>query len=139
MDFPVKAEELIPQGKPIVLVDRLLECNETKAISDFVVRDDGVFVEDGLLASAGILENIAQTCALRIGCLNSDQPVRIGVIGAVKNFAVNRLPKIGEVLTTTVQDILYFGTALVVSAETRIGDESVAVCEMKVFLVENGE
>ena len=137
MDFPLSAEGLIPQRKPIILVDRLLYSDIEKSVSDFLIREDCVFVDGGLLVSAGLLENIAQTCALRIGYLNRGQQVRIGVVGAVKNFSVVRLPAVGETLTTTVKEVLYVDPALVVSAETRVGEESVATCEMKVFLTDH--
>ena len=137
MDFPICAEELIPQRNPIILVDRLLKNNEALSLSDFQIRKDCVFVENGRLSSAGLLENIAQTCALRIGYLNFGQHVRIGVVGAVKNFSVVRFPAVGETLTTTVKEVLYVAPALVVNAETRIGEESIATCEMKVFLTDH--
>lgn len=136
MEFPLRAEGLIPQKEPIVLVDRLLDSNKEYSVSDFLIRKDCVFVENGRFVSAGLLENIAQTCALRIGYLNRGQKVRIGVVGAVKNFSVVRFPAVGETLTTTVKEVLYVDPALVVSAETRVGNESVATCEMKVFLTD---
>ena len=136
MEFPLRAEGLIPQKEPIVLVDRLLDSNEEYSVSDFLIRKDCVFVENGRFVSAGLSENIAQTCALRIGYLNRGQKVRIGVVGAVKNFSVVRFPSVGETLTTTVKEVLYVDPALVVSAETCVGNESVATCEMKVFLTD---
>ena len=137
MDFPLSAEGLIPQRHPIVLVDRLLDSNVEKSVSDFLIREDCVFVEDGRIVSAGLMENIAQTCALRIGYLNRGQKVRIGVVGAVKNFSVIQFPLVGATLTTTVKEVLYVEPALVVSAETRVGNDLVATCEMKVFLTDN--
>lgn len=136
MDFPWKVEKLIPQRNPIILVDKLLESNEEKSVSDFEIRKDCVFVENNQLVSAGLLENIAQTCALRIGYLNRGQRVRIGVVGAVKNFSVLRFPSVGDTLNTTVKEVLYVDPALVVSAETRVGNETIATCEMKVFLTD---
>jgi len=136
MDFPWKVEELIPQRNPIILVDRLLESNENLSVSDFLIRKDCVFVENNRLVSAGLMENIAQTCALRIGYLNRGQRVRIGVVGAVKNFSVGRFPVVGETLNTTVKEVLYVDPALVVSAETRVGDDTIVTCEMKVFLTD---
>ena len=136
MDFTLRAEELIPQRNPIILVDRLLDSDEKASVSGFLIRTDCVFVDNGRLVSAGLLENIAQTCALRIGYSSFGQPVRIGVVGAVKNFTVHRLPSVGETLNTTVKEVLYVDPALVVSAETRVGDEIVATCEMKVFLTD---
>jgi len=134
MVFPLRAEGLIPQRNPIVLVDSLLESDEERSVSDFEIRKDCVFVENGVLASAGLMENIAQTCALRTGYLSFGNNVRVGVIGGVRRFSVVRFPAVGERLVTTVKEILYVDPALVVDAEVRVGDEMVASCEMKVFL-----
>lgn len=134
MVFPLSAENLIPQRNPIVLVDSLLESDEEKSVSDFEIRKDCVFVENGRLVSAGLMENIAQTCALRTGYLNFGNKVRVGVIGGVKRFKVSRFPAVGEQLITIVKEILYVDPALVVNAEVRSGDEIVASCEMKVFM-----
>lgn len=134
MVFPLSAEILIPQRNPIILVDNLLESDKEKSVSDFEIRKDCVFVENGVLVSAGLMENIAQTCALRTGYLNFGNKVRVGVIGGVKRFKVSRFPTVGERLITTVKEILYVDPAMVVDAEVHSGDEIVASCEMKVFI-----
>lgn len=134
MVFPLSAEVLIPQRNPIILVDSLLESDKEKSVSDFEIRKECVFVENGVLVSAGLMENIAQTCALRTGYLNFGNKIRVGVIGGVKRFTVSRFPSVGERLITTVKEILFVDPALVVSAEVRSGDETLASCEMKVFM-----
>ena len=138
MVFPLDASGLIPQKEPIVLVNRLLYSDEKKSVSDFEIREDCVFVEDGRLVLAGMMENIAQTCALRTGSKSlsgakGDGKVHIGVIGGIKELTVTRFPVVGERLTTTVTEILNLGPAMVVTAEVRVGDETVASCNMKVF------
>ena len=138
MTFPLRADDLIPQKAPIVLVDKLLESDEKKSVSDFEIRQDSIFVENGVLVSAGLMENIAQTCALRTGyrSLSGDKgngKVPVGVIGGIKNLTINRFPSVGERLTTIVTEVLNLGAAMVVTAEVRVGDETVASCNMKVF------
>ena len=101
-DIPIL--KLIPQRPPFVMVDRLLETGNRTAVTEFVVRPDCLLVEDGALTSYGLLENMAQTCAARIGWLNLDRPVKIGVIGAVRDFRIIRRPAAGAVLRTTVTE-----------------------------------
>ena len=136
MAFPLNAANLIPQKVPIVLVDRLLESDEEKSVSDFEIREDCVFVENGRLVLAGLMENIAQTCALRTGynALNIGGRVRVGVIGGVKQVTISRFPVVGERLTTIVREVLNMDPAMLFSAEIRVGNEVVASGEMKVFL-----
>ena len=76
-------------------------------------------MQDGHLCSAGLIENVAQTCATRIGWLNRDKPVKIGVIGSVSNLEIIRLPRVGQSLTTRVDVLSEIFEALVVHAEIK--------------------
>ncbi|MBR5325120.1 MAG: pseudouridylate synthase, partial [Prevotella sp.] len=60
-DIPITS--LIPQRPPFVMVDRVLSCEEAEAITELVVREDNIFLDDMLLAPAGIMENMTQSCA----------------------------------------------------------------------------
>ena len=53
---------------------------------------------DGYLTAPGVLENMAQSSAARIGYLCKfilHVPVRVGYIGAIRKFRVYRLPAVG--------------------------------------------
>ena len=97
--FPTPALPYIPQRPPFVLVDNLLSCNEEIVVTDFHIPHDHILVENGLLSDAGMIENVAQTCAARIGWINRDKPIPIGVIGAVNNFEYSALPAAGSALS----------------------------------------
>ena len=84
----------------------------------------------------GLIENVAQTCAARLGYFNliSGLPVKIGFIGAVSNLHIVRTPKIGETLDTVIsvrEEI--FGMTLV-DAVTRIREEVIVTGEMKIAI-----
>lgn len=52
------------------------------------------------------MENIAQTCAARIGYVNKyilKKGVQLGFIGAVRNFEVLALPRVGQTIVTHVK------------------------------------
>lgn len=132
--FPAPALPYIPQRPPFVLVDNLLSCNEEVVVTEFRIPRDHVLVEDGHLSEAGLIENIAQTCAVRIGWMNRDKPIPIGVIGAVNNFEHDGLPAAGETITTTVAVTSAVFEAVIVHAETRCHGQLVAQCDMKVFV-----
>lgn len=87
------------------MVDRLVSCDEGSATCVFEVHAENVFFENGHLSPSGLVENIAQTCAAGIGYKNihSDGAMKIGVIGAIGNLNIFRLPRQGELLTTTVE------------------------------------
>lgn len=131
----VSALEFIPQRPPFVLVDHIVSCDPEVVHTDFTVPEGHILVKDGILTDAGLMENIAQTCAARIGFLNQDKPVRIGVIGAINNFEASNHPKVGETIDTTVTIGSEVFNAIIVHAETNLNDEKIAQGDMKVFVM----
>ncbi|MCR4681557.1 MAG: hypothetical protein K5636_08120 [Bacteroidales bacterium] len=133
---PTPALPFIPQRPPFLLVDNILQCNETIVVTDFRIPEGHILVEDGHLGEAGLMENIAQTCASRIGWLNQNRPVRIGVIGSINNFEPIELPKVGETLRTTVALQAEVFDAIIVHAEIQCQAKTIAQCDMKVFVLD---
>ena len=126
--------ELIPQRPPFVMVDRLLSCEETVTTSQLEVREENIFVSQGHLSAEGLVENIAQTCALRIGYLKDS--VKLGVIGAVSNFEVFRTPRLGEQILTTIDVLEEMFNITLVKAVVKCGDEILAQSNMKIALMD---
>jgi predicted hotdog family 3-hydroxylacyl-ACP dehydratase len=137
MDLPVEdIVHLIPQKPPFVMVSRLLHVNETVTRSSFVINPYNVFVKNGIFQEAGLMENIAQTAALRSGyiaCVES-KPVEVGYIGAIKDFEIFKLPKQGDELVTeiTIENQVFNVTVL--SGKVWHNNMLIAQCEMKVFM-----
>ena len=127
----------IPQRPPFVLVDNILTCDEKVVTTDFRIPEEHILVQDGCLSEAGLMENIAQTCAARIGWLNQDKPVRIGVIGSINNFEYSSLPQSGETIVTTVTLESAVFEAIIVHADIQCNKTKIAQCDMKVFVVDN--
>ena len=130
---------ILPQRPPFDFVDRLVRYDDAETVTAFTVPAEHLLVEDGHLTAPGILENMAQSSAARIGYLCKyilHVPVRIGYIGAIRKFRVHRLPAVGETLTTTIlfrEDV--FGISLV-DAVVRVGDEMIAEASLKTALGE---
>lgn len=130
---------LIPQRRPFVMVDRLLSFSEIESSTDFIIKEDNLFCKDGLFLETGIMENIAQTCAARIGYINmyqKNESVKIGVIGSIKDLIINKLPKVGSRLTTKVKVLSEVFAITLVEAEVYDNDELIAKCEMKISLTD---
>lgn len=129
-------EELIPQRAPIVMVDRLTSIEEGVSYTELEVCADNLFVERGVLSECGLIEHIAQSAAARIGYLfrMRGEAVPIGYIGSVNQFALGRLPRVGERLTTSIRVLQEVYQVSLVEAEVRSGDEVVASSRMKIFL-----
>ena len=128
--------DLLPQRPPFVLVDCLVDFTPEVVTTEFRVPADGIFTEDGSLTATGLIENIAQTCATRIGYINyiSHRPVGIGYIGAIRDFAVLRTPLVGELLTTTIRVKEEIFGMTMVDAEVHSGSELLVRAEMKIAL-----
>lgn len=134
----IRLNELLPQRPPFVMIDRLLSSDPVYSVTELEVRDDNIFVEDERLTASGLIENIAQTCAARIGYinLNNGSTVKIGVIGSISNLTVTRTPKVGERLTTTIQLLEEMFNVTMVHASIMIGDEEIVSANMKIALTD---
>lgn len=134
---PLKAAEFLPQQAPFLLVDRMLSCEQHLCHTDFPVPMVHPLVKDGVLLEAGVLENIAQSCAAHIGYLSRNIPVRIGVVASIRNLKIHTFPRVGDVVETVVEeqgDPIF--SVSIYMAKVMVGDQLVAEGEMRVVLTE---
>ena len=118
------------------MVDDLLFCDEQQTESNFLIREDNIFVNNREFTEMGVLENIAQTCAARLGYLSNEQPVKIGMIGSVDNFEIKQLAFVGEKLKTNLVVSAEILNVVLVKATVYCNDKLIASCSMKVVLTE---
>ena len=121
-----------------MLVDKVLHSSEEETETVLEIREDNIFLDEGHLSMAGLLENMAQSCACRMGCrcIVAGSPVRIGVVGAIRNCIMERLPRLGETLHTHVcimEEVLNLTLASVV---VKVGDETIATTLIKMAMTE---
>jgi 3-hydroxyacyl-[acyl-carrier-protein] dehydratase len=119
--------EFIPQKHPIVMVDELLYCDEKKTVSRFTIEEGNIFVRNGKLREPGIIENMAQTGALKAGYesrLLGIEPV-VGFIGAIKDLKIYMLPVTGSEIRTEI---------CIIRASTFCNELLIAECEMKIAI-----
>ena len=130
--------QFIPQRPPIVMVDCLLSSNEDSSVSQFEISEDNIFCSDGYFTEPGIIENMAQTAALRAGyqAKSNNEKVKVGFIGAVKKLNINKLPLIGSIIETTVHITNQFGNVGLLTARTHQNGELLAEAEMSIFTQE---
>jgi predicted hotdog family 3-hydroxylacyl-ACP dehydratase len=140
MIFPVEdIIDLIPQKPPFVMIGKLLSVDETSIKSSFVIVADNVFVKNNIFQEAGLMENIAQTAALRAGYIAQaeNKPVLVGYIGAVKDFEVFNLPTVGDELITEIKIEDQVFDVTIISGKVWCNEQLLAQCEMKVFSQNN--
>ena len=129
---------LIPQRPPFVMIDRFLDesADEKSGSSAFKVTEGNIFVENGAFTEPGMIENIAQTAAARIGyiCKTEKKPVPIGYIGAVQNLEIFALPKINDEIKTEIAIKNEIFNVIIIGGKISCEGKLLAHCEMKIFI-----
>ncbi|MBQ8863343.1 MAG: pseudouridylate synthase [Rikenellaceae bacterium] len=130
----IDVHTVLPQQEPFVMIDTLTHFEMTTSTTETVIRPENIFVDNGCFSGAGMMENIAQTCAARIGFYNKyilKKEVQVGFIGAIRNYVVGELPPVGATITTKV-DILeeIFGMTLA-NAVVECNGKVAATAEIK--------
>lgn len=128
----------IPQRPPMVMVDGLLANEELESKSTFKLTEKNIFICDGFFTEAGLIENIAQTAALKAGfeAHQKGEKVKTGFIGAVKKFKLHQLPKVGQSLITTIKPTHNFGNISLVKGEVWSNSLLMAEAELTIFTQE---
>lgn len=130
----IDVHTILPQQEPFVMIDKLIAFSANSSITETLVSENNILVDDGHFSASGMMENIAQTCAVRVGFYNKyvlHNEVQIGFIGAIRNYEVHELPAVGSVIQTKVdimQDI--FGMMLV-NATIVSGEKVYVTAEVK--------
>ena len=132
-------DDILPQQPPFRFVDTLLFCDEKNARVALTVGSGHMLMDGEELGAAGLLEHMAQACAARNGyyakyILHMD--VSVGFIGQVKKYMINRLPKRGERLTTSVCIIQDFFKVSMADVEVKSGEEVIASATLKLATAE---
>lgn len=135
----IDIHELLPQQEPFVMIDKLVHFDQTRTVSETTVSESNIFVDNGQFSASGLIENIAQTCAARIGYVNKyilKKGIQLGFIGAIRSLEVMRTPRVGELITTTI-DVVdeVFGMTLA-NATVTSNDELLVSTQIKIALKE---
>ncbi len=135
----IDIHELLPQQEPFVMIGTLVHFDKTLTVTETEVKADNIFVDNGRFTASGLMENIAQTCAARIGYVNKyilKKGIQLGFIGAVRNFEITELPKAGDVIKTSVEvQEEVFGMTLA-EATVTCNDKQLVTTEMKIAIKE---
>ena len=140
----IDIHSLLPQQEPFVMVGSLVHIDEKCFATETLVKAGNIFVDDDRFSASGLIENIAQTCAARIGFVNKyilkeailKKGIQLGFIGAVRNLEILALPRTGQTIRTTVEVVEeVFGMTLAHATVTCDG-ETLVTTEMKIALKE---
>ena len=138
----INVTDLLPQAYPFLFVDKITDFNyETYACkTSFLISENSLLIEDNYLTEAGLLENIAQTCATQIGFVNKyilKKDIQIGFIGAVKNLKINIFARLGDTLETTIEILNEFADMKIAYCKVYVENQIIAEGELKIALKPN--
>jgi predicted hotdog family 3-hydroxylacyl-ACP dehydratase len=135
--FGKEMTKFIPQRSPFVMVDRLYECNEKFVRTGFQPSEKNIFSLNGYFTEPGLIENMAQSAAAGTGYFftSNNKQVPLGFIGAIKDFKLHQLPPINELLETEIRVVAEVMNASVIKASVSCKGQTMATCEMKIFLM----
>lgn len=136
MDNKTNILELIPQRMPIVMVEEFLGIEENMSRTCLAISEGNIFVDKGEFSECGLIEHIAQSAAARVGYIfkSRNQAIPIGYIGAVNDFVLVENPKVGDIITTTIEVIQEVFNITLIKALCVVNGKEVASCKMKIFL-----
>lgn len=134
----IPVQSLLLQQPPVLSVDTFLSFTMERTLTRFTVKEGCFFVKDGCLSEPGLVENMAQTCAVRTGYIGlyiqKQETPAVGVIGQVKDLQIFSLPAVGSVLETEVLLKMDWGKLSLISARVLCGQQLIAQCEMTISL-----
>lgn len=126
---------LLPQQEPFVMIGQLIHFDMIETVTETSIVENNIFVQGGIFSSTGMLENIAQTCAVRIGYINkyiNKKGIQIGLIGAVKNYEVFENPIVGSRIKTTIKVKEEIFGMILAEAIVECNDVHIAKTEIKI-------
>ena len=125
----IDIHELLPQQEPFVMVGQLVHFD--------TLGSENMFVENGQMTASGLIENIAQTCAARIGYVNKyilKKGIQIGFIGAIRNLEIKALPSVGDTIRTTVDVVEEVFGMILANASIECNGKTMVTTEMKIAI-----
>jgi len=128
--------KLLPQKFPFVMVDKMLDYNETSVVSRLQITEDNIFFNGQNFLESGLIEHMAQTVALHTGYqfFLKKEAAPTGYIGSIKEINISRLPKLGDEIKTTVNILQEFAGITLVDIATTLNGTEIASGQMKTVL-----
>lgn len=133
-----KIHLILPQQEPFIMIDTLLQHNETSTTTQLTIADNNIMVSNGLFSAAGHLENLAQTAAAYLGytAFLKGLPAPLGFIASVKNYSIFEHAKVND---TVVSKIEYQSAILnihIVNATCTCNGKLLNQAELRIFIQE---
>jgi len=110
IDFnSIDVAELIPHSGKMVLLDRIVECDDNSLSAELVVRDDGLLGNDQTVPAWVGIEYMAQAVAAYAGvmAMRAGEPIKLGFLLGTRRCNSNVAEfKVGSTITVRVEKII---------------------------------
>ena len=105
----IDVAELIPHSGKMVLLDRIIDCDDNSLSAEWVVRDDGLLGNDKTVPAWVGIEYMAQAVAAYAGAMakRAGEPIKLGFLLGTRRYSSNVAEfSVGSTLTVRVEKIL---------------------------------
>ena len=131
----------LPHREPLLMVDFVTEISENEVKTIFDIREENILVQEGFFTEAGLIENIAQTCACIFGQTFFDQNKHesvklIGFITSLKKIKIHSLPEVGTQILSDALMISKFENICNMHCNTFVKGQLIAEADINLFIKE---
>jgi predicted hotdog family 3-hydroxylacyl-ACP dehydratase len=105
----IDVAELIPHSGKMVLLDRIISCDDISLSAELVVRDDGLLGNDKTVPAWVGIEYMAQAVAAYAGIMakQAGEPIKLGFLLGTRRYNSNIAEfRVGSTITVRVEKIL---------------------------------
>lgn len=108
MDILIDIKKYLPHRSPMLMVDLILVMDDIKVETIFEIKEEVIFIQNGVLTEIGLIENAAQTCSSVVAKdyfvdennRDKSEVNVVGFISAIKTLKIHKLPNVGETIKT---------------------------------------
>jgi predicted hotdog family 3-hydroxylacyl-ACP dehydratase len=149
MNTLIDIKKYLPHRSPMLMVDLILVMDDEKVETIFEIKEDAIFIQNGILTEVGLIENAAQTCSSVVAKdyfvdENNHDKAGVNVVGfisAIKTLKIHKLPNVGETIKTNATLVSKFVSSdyclCTMDCKTFHNEELLLEGEINLFIQEN--
>jgi 3-hydroxyacyl-[acyl-carrier-protein] dehydratase len=128
---------IIPHREPFIMVDKLIAASIEKMETSFKICADNIFLTADGFSQYGMIENIAQSCALGMYAIKTqtNHTLMNGYLSSVAKLKIVALPQLHDDLITKVYPIYTFENMYLYKGENYIHNKKIMECEIKLVKI----
>lgn len=146
MKKDVDIRKYLPHRKSMLMVDELKTLTLDFVKTEFLIKQNNIFLKNDIFIESGLVENIAQTCSVIAGSSyfndgderKENKSEVIGYITAIKSVQIYNLPKVDDLLISSGKMISRFDfenyLTCTMRGEIRCNNKVMLDCLLNLFI-----